>query len=317
MTVDTGKPEGFFETHKLRFGKCLEPRLACEQKAIRAHSVQNARVIELIATNGHAIMPGMRISKGAPEIEFQSVGRNQASTFTGLCGVHDAELFAPIDTRDLDMNDREQLFLPAYRSVTRELHAVMEGAVKVQTAYSARVKQGIDPADKASPAGMLATGHLLKAFETYRYRANCFDEALVARQYDGLTHDVLVFDDQPPYIAVSSLFGLDEVHDDDDLVRVVLNVVPVNAQRALAIFSYADRDSGRARPALDRVPGTSGAHQKYELSKLILSRIENFPISPAHFESWSVEKMRRVTDAFVGTALRNPPLMEHPDLMLF
>jgi hypothetical protein len=52
-----------------------------------------------------------------------SAGRNEASTFTGLCSAHDADLFRPIDTRELDVNDREQFFLLAYRSVTREVHA--------------------------------------------------------------------------------------------------------------------------------------------------------------------------------------------------
>jgi hypothetical protein len=92
----------FFKTHQARFGKCLAPGLACENTAIRAHSIQNAQVIDLLQTNGHVIALRPNFSAAGPEIDFESVGRSYASTFTGLCEEHDARLFEPIDTKPLD-----------------------------------------------------------------------------------------------------------------------------------------------------------------------------------------------------------------------
>src|ERR1700683_2516312 len=123
MTITPENLARFFRTHNSRFDKCLEPRMKCGQKAIYAHSIQNARVIDLIVTKGHVIAPTIKFSKTSYQIEFKSIGRNEASTFTGLCNEHATRLFKPLDTKPFDFNDREQLFLLAYRSVTRELHA--------------------------------------------------------------------------------------------------------------------------------------------------------------------------------------------------
>jgi hypothetical protein len=306
-----------FERHNWRFHKCLEPRMACEEKSIRAHSIQNAHVMDLIATNGHVVMLRARLSESGPVIDFENVGRNQASTFTGLCNEHDTTLFAPLDTKPLDVNDREQLFLLAYRSVTRELHAVMEGASKIQAAYMSRVERGLDPKDEASDAGILATGHLLKSFLAWKYREDHFDRALLSRQYDAIEHDVITLANQSPCIAVSSLFSIDEIQRDDDVVRCVLNVLPIDNSRTLAIFSYIKDDRVKAKAALDRILSSGAAYQKYELSKLILTRIENFLLSPTHFESWTPVKAAAIRETFVRTILHEPNAAECADLMLF
>jgi len=318
MTISSEDLARFFKTHNSRFNKCLEPQMKCEQNAIRAHSIQNARVIDLIATKSHVIALAVKFSDAGPQIEFESIRRNEVSTFTGLCNEHDTSLFKPLDTKPFDINDREQLFLLAYRSVTRELHVVMEGAAKIQSAYSSRVERGIDPADDMSPAGIVATEHLLIAFLTYQYRAEYYDRPLLAANYDAIEHDVIVLDNQPPRIAVSSLFSLDEIHHaDGEIVRVVLNVLPVDQSKTLAIFSYPKKDRQKAAPALDRVLSTQGQYQKYELSKLILERIENFLISPIHFESWGPTKTALIREMFVETALNRSSVKEHQDLMLF
>jgi hypothetical protein len=310
----------FFKTYQAHFGKCLAPGLACEKTTIRAHSIQNAQVIDLLQTSGHVIALRPHFSAAGPEIDFESVGRNHASTFTGLCEEHDAGLFEPIDTKPLDTRDRQQLFLLAYRSVTRELHAVMEGASKIQSSYSSRVEQGIDPADAPSPAGIVATQHLLVSFFTHEYRAKHFDVPLLSGKFDEVEHDVIVFEDQKPALAVSSLFSLDEVvKEDGDITRVVLNVMPVSATCTLAIFSYTSEDQRKAKAMLERILVSQGEYQKYELSKLILGHIENFLVAPSHFATWGDEKKSRIRSAFKKTAMNGgfADIEDHIDLMLF
>jgi len=317
MKLSSEKLGRFFSTHHARFDRCLEPTMECSNPAIRAHSIQNARVIDLLADKGHVVALRLDFSEGVPEIAFRSIGRNSASTFTGLCGEHDRNLFTPIDTRPLNLADREQLFLLAYRSVTRELHAVMEGAAKVQGAYISRVERGVDPANEMSPAGLFATEQLMNAFVTYEYRRINFDGSLLASAFDAVEHDVIEMNNLRPTIAVSSLFSLDQVVSGDDIVRVVLNVLPVDETRSVAIFSYTKQDAGKARAALDRVLAAQGDHQKYELSRLILSAIENFLIAPAHFATWNASKRERIRQAFASTVMVGTEPSEHPDLMLF
>ena len=88
----------FVQARKKTYEKCLYGDLTCAEKPIDAHSIQNAKVLELIQTNGHVLMPDFRLVDGEPKLEFAKIGRNDASTFTGLCSKHDTELFKSIDT---------------------------------------------------------------------------------------------------------------------------------------------------------------------------------------------------------------------------
>jgi hypothetical protein len=54
-------------------------------------------MLDLIQTDGHVLMPRYRLVNGEPTEEFAKVGRNDASTFTGLWLKHDAALFKAID----------------------------------------------------------------------------------------------------------------------------------------------------------------------------------------------------------------------------
>jgi hypothetical protein len=317
MSTDPENLGRFFKTQNWRFGKCLEPTMKCNESAIRAHSIQNSRIIDLLEERNHVVMLRPQYTKRGPKIEFKLIGRNEASTFTGLCSKHDSSLFAPIDTKELDVTDHEQLFLLAYRSVTRELHAVMEGAAKIQSAYLSRVERGIDPKDEPSPAGLLATQQLINAYETYRYREENYDHAFLSRQCGTLKHDILPISPQLPCIAVSALFSLDDVWNGDDIVRVALNVFPIDREMTLAIFSYSNRDERLARANLDRVISGKGDLQRYELSKLILSSVENFLISPRQYQKWSAAKAARIRETFASTIFDNANLKDHPDLMLF
>ncbi len=317
MDIDREGLANFFRINNSRFGKCLEPRMQCNQAPIRAHSIQNSQTIELLAENGHVIAIRPRFSAAGPEIEFKSVGRNEASTFTGLCSDHDSGLFKVIDTKPLDSSDSQQLFLIAYRSVTRELHATMDSTVKLQGAYQSRVERGLDSADEPSPAGRQAVQQMMLSWSTWKYREKFFDQPLLSENYGGITHDLITLDGQAPAIAVSSFFTIEDRNIADDLAGVVLNILPVNSDKTVAIFSYAAVDSGVARSSLDRILGGSGYYQKYELSKLVLSRTENFIISPPLVRLWSQEKAERIKNAFVQTITTGVEIEEHQDLMLF
>jgi hypothetical protein len=308
----------FFATHNWKFGKCLEPSLECDGAAIRAHSIQNAGALDLLAEDGHVVTPSISVSAAGPEIVFKRVGRNNASTFTGMCGAHDAALFRPIDTQALDLANAEQSFLLAYRSVTRELHAVMEAAGKVQTAYKDRIERGLDDPTKMSPAALTATANLLKAYETYEYRRIHFDAVLETRAFGDVVHDVIEFDDQKPVLALSSMFSFLDLPGPEDFARCVLNVVaPLSPTKTAVIFSYAKGDAAPVRARLDRILKGNGAYQRYELSRLILEHIENFVLAPSHVEGWGEARARKIILAFHTNVIGGGSVPEDSDMMLF
>ncbi len=290
----------------------------CDQQPIRAHSIQNAKVLELLASDGHVIGFKKRIDAvNGPTIYFDKIGRNEATTFTGLCSEHDRTIFADIDTQQLDTKNKKQLFLYAYRAACRELHAVMEAGLKLQLGYQQRVKLGLSPGNQPCDAGMMATSFLMNSYETWEYRATNFDQGLVANKYDLIQHDVIHFSNQAPTIAACVLFSLDDLIVGDQTVRVALNIVPTSDTETVAIFSYDKRSASPARKALKTVLSSQGLQQKYELSKRLLNHCENFVISPQFFGLWDEEKKNVIKDYYTSTIFENNLAFNDPRLNLF
>jgi hypothetical protein len=307
----------FFRTRKIGFGRCLEPTMQCEQLAIRAHSIQNRQTIALLEQDNHVLAWQPRFSQAGPDIALRRIGRNDASTFAGFCNQHDTELFRPLDTRALDGADRKQLFLLAYRGITCELHAIMTDVVQLQSLYTTRVERGIDSADSSSPAGQRAVEQMLLSGATWRYRHSYYDEPLLRRSFDGIEHDVVDLNDHAPCLAASSFITVKDVPLSEELAGVAINILPVSETRTVAVFSYAKKDQGSVRAALDRILGSTGDTQKYELSRLVLSRISNVLISPRHFEQWGEDKKKKIAAAFVRTVESQQDVGEDADFMLF
>jgi len=131
----------FFKVHGTSTDRCHEPTEKCEQEAIRAHSIPSGTVLGRLTREGHVVMPQMKLKVPPPaEIEFKRVGRNKATTFSGLCAQHDNYIFHPIDDRLPDLAGQSHLFLLAYRAVLREYHVVLQNALRFQSTYQKRVE---------------------------------------------------------------------------------------------------------------------------------------------------------------------------------
>jgi len=299
------------------FSRCFAPPPLCPQEAIRAHSVQNARCLDLLARDGHVVAPRLHLdAKSGPSVDLAYVGRNRATTFSGVCQKHDSNIFAPIETTPLDLDNPEHRFLLAYRATFYEIHASCAAAWQVQMGYLKRVELGLDPKGEPSDAGLFATNRMVVAYETFRYK-EVFDEAFLAQHYSGIAHDVLLFDVAQPTLAACALFSLDNAARGGDVVYVCLNILPLNSSQTAAVFSYVAPDAAPARAELDRILNSSGHHQRYELSRRLLNNCQNFVLSPAYVDTWSDQKRQAILGYFVRTALHDDLTVEDPHLFLF
>jgi hypothetical protein len=95
----------------------------CSRQIVRAHTLQKSGLLSAISVDQHVY--GLKLT-GLPNdrgiYPFKRIGLNQASTFTGFCERHDAELFRPLETIPFTAS-KEQLFLLAYRALAKELYA--------------------------------------------------------------------------------------------------------------------------------------------------------------------------------------------------
>lgn len=290
-----------FSSLSARVNRCLEPSQSCTSNAIRAHSVQNAGVMDLLHRNGHvkSLTPNRR-NADQFELIWSDIGRNPATTFEGFCSEHDRALFLSIDTKPLDLRNLEQLFLYAYRAVARELHQLMEASVRTQSMYQQRIEAGIDNGNEPELAGLMAVEHMMTAHSTFVYKTS-LDQALLDRDFRILTHEVVRLTSQTPAIAASVFFDLDTRRYQDEPPRIALNIFPLSGCETVAIFSFTDGDATPVREYIHEILTTSGDYQKYLISRLLLLHAENFVVAPALFETWGDAKRDAIREFFLQT----------------
>ena len=252
---------------------------------------------------------------GRPDVVFESVGRNRATTFTGLCSKHDQAIFDPIDNSPIDPRSEQHLFLLAYRSVLREIHAALTGAVKIQLAFQQKVDLGLVNGDVPTPDGMLAIEHIARAFDSYEYKRE-YDAAYSAKEYGAVEHFHFFEHGWLPTLAVSSLFSLDGLIVGDDVARLVLNVYPWENGVA-GVFSYLKDDAQYIRPVVAPFRTLSGAQRLRALSARILNSCENFVMAPGFWNGLDVSSKKAIRDFYVSSLLVDAEDCGRENLMLF
>lgn len=107
-------------------GRCLHYQAdnRCNE-IIKAHSIQNNGVLSKIANKKNEIYALSKnmgdLKKNDGNICFRRYPISQFSIFRGFCKNHDNDLFKPIDTSYFKSTNQQQIFLYAYRSLSKEL----------------------------------------------------------------------------------------------------------------------------------------------------------------------------------------------------
>lgn len=306
-----------YENQRPGLSRCWEPEEKCGQESIKAHSIPNQRVLDQLAEDGHVVMPKMRQNlDSGPVVLFDKVGRNLATTFTGLCPEHDAAIFRLIDNADIDLGNHEQLFLLAYRAVLREMHAVMQAAIAIQTAYSKKVELGLADGTKPTPDGLRATGGLINAYDFYEYKRQ-FDSLLLSGSFEGIRYSCFVLPNTPPTVAVSSVFTPVELAQRRmDPERIILTILP-QAGDVLVAMSYTESDAEYVRAHLQPLGIAEGHYLKYLISKMILRNCDNFVLKPSYYFGMPEHQRETMRRFYEGTALTDMPGFESEHLFLF
>ncbi len=293
--------KSFHDILNIKTSKCLFPGNNCNKSSIKAHSIQNAKVFELLNRDGHLIGLKSKTDKFLnPIFSFTEIGRNKASIFEGLCKEHDIELFKIIDNNHFDSTNIEQLFLIAYRSILKELHESNTKAVKYQLSYRHLIDSKLLRGDIPTKAGLISTQMLIDFYNTQEYK-NLFDNALQEREFEYLTHWIFKIETKCAVIACSQLFSVDSVRFKDTVLRLVLNVFPFSSSKTYVIFSSSKDEKQLAEDYLTKCLHSNSFALNYEISKLILWNSDNFFINPDHYNSWSDSKKDSILDYALET----------------
>lgn len=252
MDTENFLKSSLFNTLKTNINRCWEPSENCTVKSIKAHSIQNSKVLDLLCLDGQLIMPQEEFKKGGEihQADFSEVGHKKASTFTGLCGKHDNEIFAPIDDFEISLNNDKQLFLLVYRSVLKKFHSLSLAAVSTQKIYNDQVKVGRATKNRSDPSLKFSSYQWVKAYGAYLYK-RILDEAYLAETYQTLHHDTFSFKHRRPTIAVSAFYWLViQKPQTFQVPWISLNVFPTYNETHV-VFSYLTEDAPYTKKELE------------------------------------------------------------------
>lgn len=302
-----------FEQQKKDYFRCFWPTYDCQRKAINAHSIQNKKTLDILSKNGHVVMLKKRInSETGPQIDFGLISKNKATTFTGLCDTHDNKLFFPIDNC-VNINDKEHLFLIAYRSVFRGFYAKVRNAFDIQGVYSKGIESGKFDANIRDIPFELATTALTESYAFFLYKAE-FDSAYLKRTFDRIEHQIIILKNHNPSIAVSSVYSAPEIIESPgttfDPSLVALNIFPFNND-IVVIFSFPQVHKKYVINHVLNYVNNEGQYQLYQISKLVLRHCENFVIAPKYFNKLPKDQVGAIKNYFIETLFSKEEKQDH------
>lgn len=90
----------------------------CTDKIVKAHAIQNNRILTKIAENGW--IKTLNVTSNLIFQSSQEQGRKIATTFTGFCSYHDKKVFQAIEDQPF-IATAKQIFLFTYRTMAWDL----------------------------------------------------------------------------------------------------------------------------------------------------------------------------------------------------
>ena len=185
---------------------CLAPdtfKTACKGKIVRAHTIQRSGGLEKIARSGHVYQFSPSFSALVSEYGRTRpilVGIKKATTYTGFCSFHDADIFRQIETSPFE-SIRAHCFLLAYRAICRELYA--KRSVVDQLQFMSSLDRGMATEEQRNfqdTFQLYANGAQAGKADLERHKLE-FDSALIARNYDAVQFYVLRFSNLPDFFC--------------------------------------------------------------------------------------------------------------------
>jgi hypothetical protein len=304
-----GRARGIvFEELGKKYSRCIypddtseAPTLDCGKPAIRAHSIQNGGTLGELCDDNHVYVlqakPTLDYQPRTPE--FVKTGRNQATTFTGLCNEHDTALFLPIESRPLDLSDPEHVFLMTYRSALRGAHAAIENA-----RWSSNAARRLFEEEHAGPytegiGQYLSAYPLILGVQTFMEKFR-FDDLYLGSDYGDVLHKVVPLPEAEPAVAANAFFCVGQRG--KEYVFCALNVFPAEGRHVM-VFSYRRRNRLFVNKAIEPLMMSYGAKRELEASKMLLDTCETITLKPSHRDTLGAEQSAVIGRYFFWSTL--------------
>ena len=290
---------------KQKTGRCWAPGMKCENPPIRAHSVQNANMLESIQVAGQVVGIESFLKNGELHVGFRKIGRNKATVFRGLCNPHDTEIFSHLDQNALDLSDETTCLLLTWRAITHEMAAKMEQAANFQSEQQKLIDEGLIDKNTPNAMGMEAVSWMKVLHDFFQYRETQVTPAIFLGNRHRLLFKRYVIAGTGPIFATASFFA-EQGYLNRGPGYIAVNAFPMNGD-TMVLFTIAREDLGIVMPKIRSLLKNKKLCPIL-FSAFLLGRVSNFVISPTHFAKWSDDKVRAIEKAFISTIMDSKQL---------
>jgi hypothetical protein len=295
--------------HKEIKTSCLYP--GCNDFPIKSHSLQKSLLKSIADNTNHikriTINAEFKVN-GQFTINEENIGINEASTFAGFCNKHDAEIFAPIETNNIDLTNNEHLFLLLYRSICREYYESNKSYILFRDVVNDLIKD-------MSEDNMLGPCFLIQLylqFCEYFYIEKikeASDICLINKIWDNNYKYFHIALDKPLPIFVNTFFAVQGTNCDilykKDITKewplyCSVTIIPQNGKLNI-FYSVAKDQCNELIAFLRRFENKNTEELELFLSDLIIRNSDNFYISPDYWNRLPEKINRRILDIFKKT----------------
>ena len=290
---------------------CLHPDpSACNGDIIKAHSIQRNSGLSRIAVKGKVY--GIRennvgdLSKHNGLLAPKLVGVGLASTFTGMCGFHDDQTFAPIEKKPF-VACPEQAFLLAYRHFCKEVFTKRAAANLFSLLRAADAGQPLDTQVTLQRFANVMQGGFIQGLRDVETIKSSYDKALLAKDYSAVRYYVVRFKEVPDVLCCSGNFPvfdfeghrLQRLLDDKLPDHVTFSIIASDAGGAV-VFSWLG-DSQCAERLVESLHTLPDAHIGDAVVRHAFEYCENLYLFPTWWDSLDQDKKMalrcRITEA--------------------
>lgn len=294
---------------------CFNKNDECNNKIIKAHSIQENKILNQLDEDGYVLYIGY----GDGKLKFNKVGKGKATTFTGFCGHHDTKIFSPIENYDFKKANKEQEFLFAYRIIAREYYEKIHNkniCEKFIEAFENPDKEIIE----GYKLGALDS-HILEFFKLRQEQLlkNVNYDIRDLKEYKKILNKSLEqskFEVIDTYclelefkcdIAIASWCYLAQdlkgkvINDTLDCKKkmkpLLITVFPQN-NKTYILLSYFNKDKHKYKAFINQLRSLNDEMKQIVISNLIVSHCENFVCSLKYWDMLSQNKKELIEYGF-------------------
>ncbi|QGM30152.1 hypothetical protein GI482_07080 [Bacillus sp. N3536] len=282
--------------------QCIHPdKDKCSEKIIKAHSIQNNRILNRLARNGNLYLIKINPNSFEFELTFKTVGRGAATTFMGFCGHHDNLLFEPIEEKNY-IGNKQQHFLFAYRAFSFEFHKKMESLNATKSIAN------IKPSFLENQIYLERLENQELGIKDALKQKNSFDNALLVEDYEIIETVSWIFDGTAK-IAVSSGFFIEyDINGhvlnnlelkEEHMKLLMFSVVPLEDDRTVVLFSWLKKDSEFYEGFREQLLSLKRVEQIQMLNNLIPAYCENTVYNPNYIDQWEENVKQEYLDVYM------------------